>query len=144
MHIGSPDAHANAGHGAERAQPAPRWDAERRELWFNRQLVKRFKWPADNQEKVLAAFEEEGWPGRIDDPLSPQPEQDPKRRLHDTIKRLNRDQTNALMHFRGDGTGEGVIWELARERTQVKGNEQPASLPYSTPTAKLGPMHPSG
>ena len=63
------------------------------------------------------AFEEEGWPAKIDDPLAPQSQQDPKRRLHDTIKCLNRNQKNELLHFRGDGTGEGILWELVgRER----------------------------
>ncbi len=90
----------------------PTWDLERRELCINGMVVKRFKWTAANQEAVLAAFEEEGWPHRIDDPLPPQPEQDSKRRLSDTIKCLNRKQLNELIHFRGDGTGEGVTWEL--------------------------------
>ncbi len=90
----------------------PHWNAERHELKVNRQLVKRFRWPACNQETVLMAFEEEGWPDRIDDPLPPQPEQDSKRRLHDTIKCLNRNQINQALRFHGDGTGEGVLWEL--------------------------------
>ena len=64
-----------------------------------------------NQEAILTAFQEEGWPARIDDPLPPHPEQDPKRRLNDTIKCLNRKQSQSLIHFRGDGTGEAVIWE---------------------------------
>jgi hypothetical protein len=89
----------------------PKWDSERRELRLTGKLVKQFKWPAINQETILAAFQEEGWPRRIDDPLSPAPEIDPKRRLHDTIKCLNRNQKNLLLHFRGDGTGEGVYWE---------------------------------
>ena len=90
---------------------APHWDADSRRLWLNGLLVKRFRLRAVNQEAVLCAFEEDGWPERIDDPLSPQPEQDPKRRLADTIKCLNRKLTNELIHFRGDGTGEGVVWE---------------------------------
>ncbi|WP_146118485.1 hypothetical protein [Blastopirellula marina] len=82
-----------------------------RKLLFDQQLVKRFKWPAVNQEMVLCAFQEEGWPERIDDPLPPQAEQDPKRRLADTIKCLNRKQENHLIHFHGDGTGQGIVWE---------------------------------
>lgn len=92
----------------------PHWDADRRELSVNGLLIKRFKWPAANQETVLAAFAEEDWPFRIDDPLPPQPEVDPKRRLSDTIKCLNRKQHHPLVHFHGDGTGEGVTWELVR------------------------------
>ena len=67
----------------------------------------------------MSAFEEEGWPPRIDDPLSPHPDQDTKRRLSDTIKCLNRKQSNRIIHFRGDGTGEGVIWEFVEESTTL-------------------------
>jgi hypothetical protein len=90
----------------------PRWDGARHELWAGDQLVKQFKGQALNQETILAVFEEEGWPSRIDDPLPLADEIDPKRRLHDTIKCLNRKQRHELIHFRGDGTGEGIIWEL--------------------------------
>ena len=74
-------------------------------------MIKKFKWRAANQERVLAVFEEEGWPARIDDPLPPSPEIDSKRRLGDTIKCLNRNQLAAIVRFLGDGSGEGVIWE---------------------------------
>jgi hypothetical protein len=89
----------------------PRWDAECRELRWGAALVKRFREPALNQELILAVFEEEGWPARIDDPLPNDPGCDPKQRLHDTIKRLNRHQANRLLRFRGDGSGSGVLWE---------------------------------
>ncbi|WP_145352706.1 hypothetical protein [Roseimaritima multifibrata] len=89
----------------------PEWNPQSRRLSFNGAEVKRYKWPAANQEAVLCAFQEEDWPERIDDPLHPQPDQDTKRRLADTIKCLNRKQVNELIHFRGDGTGEGVTWE---------------------------------
>jgi len=90
------------------AQVKPIWDRERRELRLGDIVVKRFKWPAENQELVLNAFEDLGWPPRIDDPLLPHPSICPKRRLHDTLKCLNRKQVNELVKFRGDGTGLGV------------------------------------
>jgi hypothetical protein len=90
---------------------APRWDGERHELRWGAKLVKRFREPALNQELVLAAFEEEGWPPHIDDPLPSPRSCAAKERLHDTIKRLNRHQVNRLIRFRGDGSGSGVIWE---------------------------------
>jgi hypothetical protein len=99
----------------------PHWDAGRRELRLNEVLVKHFKWTAPNQELILAAFEEDGWATHVDDPLLPDPDQDPKRRLSDTIKCLNRNQQNALIHFRGDGTGEGVIWELVHRNAERRG-----------------------
>jgi hypothetical protein len=89
----------------------PRWDAQCRELRWGAKLVKRFREPASNQELILAAFEEEGWPPHMDDPLPNGHDQDAKQRLHDTIKRLNRHQINRLIRFRGDGSGCGIIWE---------------------------------
>ena len=91
---------------------APVWDQKRRELRLGDVIVKRFKWPAGNQEQVLQAFQEEGWPAKIDDPLPPHPNICPKRRLHDTIKCLNRRQINGSLKFRGDGTGQGVLVEI--------------------------------
>ena len=107
----------------------PQWDSDRQELRYEGQLVKRFKAPAPNQESLLAVFEEEGWPPRIDDPLSPHADQDPKRRLLDTIKCLNRNQKHALLHFLGDGTGQGVRWEpisvFADQAREVRRGESP-------------------
>lgn len=107
--VSTDSSNGQAGHNP--SLPVPQWDAESRKLKVEDQLVKRFKWPAANQEAVLCAFQEEGWPERIDDPLPPQPEQNSKRRLADTIKCLNRKQANGLIQFRGDGTGEGIVWE---------------------------------
>jgi hypothetical protein len=89
-----------------------KWDQQRRQLRVGSEIVKEFKLPSPNQETVLMAFEEESWPPRIDDPLPPVPEIDSRRRLHDTIKALNRKQKRALVRFMGDGTGEGIRWEL--------------------------------
>ena len=60
---------------------------------------------------MLSAFEEEGWPRHIYDPLPPKEKLDTKQRLHATIDWLNRNQENRVMRFRGDGTGEGICWE---------------------------------
>jgi hypothetical protein len=90
----------------------PRWDAHRQELYWGMVLVKQFKVPAPNQELILAALEEELWPLRIDDPLPPRADQDSKRRLHDTINSLNRNQKTPVLHFMGDGKGLGIRWEV--------------------------------
>jgi hypothetical protein len=92
------------------AAQQPRWDRERKELYYRGSIVKQFKWPAANQETILMAFEEEGWPKRIDDPLPRKPDMDPINRLHDTIKCLNRNHKKRLLRFSGDGTGEGILW----------------------------------
>jgi len=73
--------------------------------------VKAFDKPAPNQEKVLSAFEEDGWPRHIDDPLSGSGELDPKDRLRFTVRRLNAFQKQPLIRFFADGTGQGIRWE---------------------------------
>lgn len=91
----------------------PLWDDIRHELLLGEFVVKRFKHKSRNQESILATFQEDGWPYKVYDPLSPTKDCDPKRRLNDTIKGLNHHQENALIRFRGDGTGEAVVWELS-------------------------------
>lgn len=90
--------------------PVPHWDPHRRELWLDGMLVKRFRQPSPSQEKVLLAFQKEGWPPSIEDPLSSSPVQNPKRRLNQTIRNLNRSHRNSLIRFGGDGTGQRVTW----------------------------------
>jgi hypothetical protein len=97
----------------------PSWDAARRELRLGDRVVKRYRVPSTSQEVILAAFEEEGWPAAIDDPLPPMEDQDPKRRLRTTIQSLNTNQRSPLLHFRGDGSGERVLWERIDQRATV-------------------------
>ena len=93
------------------SKPQPVWDRERRELRLGDIVVKRFRWPAVNQEGVLNAFSDLMWPSRIDDPL-PRNGVNVKSKLHDTIKCLNQNQEIGLIKFRGDGTGRGVVLEI--------------------------------
>jgi len=93
----------------------PEWDAARHELRVGGELVKQFKLPSPCQETILTAFQEEGWPPRIDDPLPPKAELDPRERLHNTIKALNRHQKQRLLKIKGDGTGEGIMWEAIQD-----------------------------
>ncbi len=96
----------------------PSWDRDRRVLRVDGCIVKQFKVPSPSQEAILTAFEEEGWPAAIDDPLPPHSEQNPKRRLRNTIQSLNANQKNPLLHFRGDGSGERILWELTYDRAE--------------------------
>jgi hypothetical protein len=99
------------GNDAPPALLTPQWDTDRRKLWYREQLVKWYRQPAELQETILTAFEEDGWPPRMDDPLPMVDGIVPRERLHDTLKRLNRDQVTPLLLFRRDGSGEGVTWE---------------------------------
>ena len=112
-------AHPLRGLGTDDSRRAgtlrPHWNCDSRELRYLGHLVKQFKVPSPNQEVVIMSFEEEGWPTCIDDPLPLHSERDPKQRLHDTIRSLNRNQKARLLRFKGNGTGEGVIWEPVNE-----------------------------
>ena len=89
----------------------PEWCPTTRVLKMSGKVVKHFKWPAPNQEILINAFAELNWPDQIDDPL-PRTAVCPKRKLHDTIKCLNRNQAHPLIKFRGDGTGLAARWEF--------------------------------
>jgi hypothetical protein len=97
--------HAHEGRLTNR--DLPHWDPERRQLHFRRQLCKQFKQPAPNQTLILDAFQEAGWPGRIDDPIPPRRESDHRQRLADAVRGLN---LNRHLRFELDGTGEGILW----------------------------------
>ncbi|MGO9113485.1 MAG: hypothetical protein ACLP9L_30000 [Thermoguttaceae bacterium] len=104
--------------GAAEQSAIPAWDGARKVLWLGGQLVKQFKVPSRNQEAILAAFEEESWPPAIDDPLPPEPELEEKRRLRATIQSLNAHHKKHLLHFRGDGSGQRVLWEAVARRAR--------------------------
>jgi hypothetical protein len=88
----------------------PIWDRDRGELRFGRVVVKRFTQPASSQEAILSAFEEEGWPERIDDPLSPSPDQDAPSRLRSAVNNLNRGRRPSPIRFGVCGRGTAVFW----------------------------------
>lgn len=109
------------------AGSCPCWDADRQELRFAGRVVKQFKVPAPNQEMILATFQEEAWPHRVDDPLPPLADTDPKRRLHDTINSLNRSQKQPLLRFLGDGSGQGVRWEPVESAATIEPAPPPSN-----------------
>jgi hypothetical protein len=95
----------------KRAGNTPFYDADKRILFFAGETVKRYRVPAENQELILMAFEEEKWPPHISDPLPGKAGTSAKRRLSDAIKNLNGNQHKRRVRFRGDGRGVGVVWE---------------------------------
>jgi hypothetical protein len=90
----------------------PHWDPALRVLRLGGTVIKRLNRAAPNQEAILSAFQEEGWPARIDDPIPPKDDLVAKCRLRDAIRWLNRNLEPRLLRFYGDGSGEGICWEL--------------------------------
>jgi hypothetical protein len=90
----------------------PCFNREQRLFTWGEHLLKRFRQPCANQEIILCTGEELHWPDWFDDPLPRRKGHNPKVRLHDTIKDLNRRQLGYLIHFKGDGTGMRVGWEF--------------------------------
>ncbi|QDU61032.1 hypothetical protein Pan216_18850 [Planctomycetes bacterium Pan216] len=92
----------------------PVWDRERGQLLFGGQLVRRvsIKEPPTNIELILNSFDEEGWPGQIDDPLPAGPN---RKRLEDTIRSLNRGLRFGggppTIRFHLQGSGTAISWK---------------------------------
>ncbi|MEI8374426.1 MAG: hypothetical protein WCJ35_16500 [Planctomycetota bacterium] len=81
----------------------PQWDADSGELRIGTTIVRKVALRASNLLPVLSCFQEDGWPQRIDSPI-----EDNSQTLHATIRTLNKGL--ALIRFRADGAGEGIIW----------------------------------
>jgi hypothetical protein len=82
-----------------------------RTLSFIGHPVRVYQRYAQFQEIVLAAFEAKSWPARIPDPLPRMVGVHPKKRLRQTIGPLNLKQITPLLHFEGDGSGQGARWK---------------------------------
>ena len=87
----------------------PSWVQQSRHLTFASEVILRLKHDAPNMELILVAFEEEGWPERIDDPLPATNGINRKQHLRDTLRNLNR--RTSRVRFHSDGTGQGIRWE---------------------------------
>jgi hypothetical protein len=88
----------------------PVWDGSAGELHYRGQLVKRFRKTSSNQRVVLEAFQGEGWPEQLEDPLPQDPAGSRKHRLQDTIKNLNRDHQRQLLRFY-TREGGAIAWK---------------------------------
>jgi hypothetical protein len=95
----------------DRPPTLPHWDKDHGELWFGSVLVKRFGQRAANQEAILDAFEEEGWPRFIFNPISPKDDLDDQVRLRRAVTRLNEAQSHPLIRLHVVRGGEEISWE---------------------------------
>ena len=87
------------------AGPRPRWDGENFRLKMGEQVARTLKPSATNCIAILAEFEEEGWPERINDPLPLG--RDPER-LSNTLRTLNKGAVG--IRFSAGGDGESITW----------------------------------
>ena len=90
----------------------PMWAKERNTLLLDGEVIKVVNRPnqAINQIMILDAFQEEGWPTRIFDPLAPRPNDVDSRQLGEAVRSLNKSLQRIT--FRRDSTGEGICWEF--------------------------------
>ena len=93
-----------ASERARRDLTKPVWDGETGELWYRGQMVGRIKRAGTEIMKILATFQDDDWPRRIDDPLDPSPE---TRKLSQAVYSLNK----GLSQIKFRVSGEGIIWD---------------------------------
>jgi hypothetical protein len=95
------------------ARDRPVWNRDTSQLHYRGEIVRRVVSPsrASSICRILDAFQEDGWPERIDDPLPGGPG---AQRLRETIRTLNKGL--AKIRFRADGTSTGIVWEVADTR----------------------------
>ena len=94
---------------SRRLESVPFWDHENRQLWYANRMVREFHPSAFNLMLLLRAFQEDGWPPKIDDPLERSTSKDRSGRLRKAIEGLNKAQRT--LRFWADGTGESIRWE---------------------------------
>ena len=96
----------------------PTWDRENYHLSFMGELARNVSPRARNVIRVLDAFQEEGWPDRIYDPVH-----DDKTRIHYTIASLN--EGLRKLRFHADGTGERIRWAPLKARSDDGAGRKP-------------------
>jgi hypothetical protein len=104
---------------AERDPEKPHWDRRAGELRFRSVVVRRVPkvGRSHNIVPILDAFEEDGWPPEIDDPLTSGGRDDRRRRAVET---LNNRMLKPWMWFECNGDGTGFRWRAKPCRAAKK------------------------
>jgi hypothetical protein len=89
----------------------PKWNETLHELTCGRDIIKRFRQSSPNQEAILTAFEEAGWPSEISDPLPSVAGVKRKKRLQETIRSLNANQKHNFIQFTVGDSAHSVHWQ---------------------------------
>lgn len=84
----------------------PVWYPDRGELRLGNRLIRRVRMTRHptNIRLIIDAFEEAGWPARLDNPLGYG-----KKELYETLRNLNNNLK--VIRFRAQEDGEAVVWE---------------------------------
>ena len=99
----------------------PTWDKALSQLLFDDEVVRKVSPQAANLIKILDAFQEDGWPKKIDSPFSPC--EDGKQKRRDAIRELNKKLRK--IRFESDGSGEGLLWKLADDELPQTSHKTP-------------------
>ncbi|MEI8381036.1 MAG: hypothetical protein WCJ09_12965 [Planctomycetota bacterium] len=91
----------------------PVWNRDSGKLMFEGEIIRRVRTGVGiHITKILDAFEEDGWPERIDSPIL----KTNAGMVHrDAIRKLN--SGLRAIRFRSDGTGDGICWEMISPST---------------------------
>jgi hypothetical protein len=89
----------------------PFYDGDLRTLSYEGRLVKRLRQQADLQEIVLRAFQRQGWPRALKNPLPKDSMVPVETRLHYAIRGLMNAQKEARIRFFRNGTACTICWE---------------------------------
>jgi hypothetical protein len=96
---------------AAASSPLPQWDKDAGELTRDGAVIRKVKPTAHNLRKILACFQEDTWPRRIDSPFSD--DEAGKQALRETVRELNKKLTQ--IQFVCDGSGAGIEWKPRSE-----------------------------
>jgi hypothetical protein len=88
----------------------PTWNESSCELFYRGELIKRFVGPAENQVRVLTAFQLNNWAEIIASPWYLSREINSRKRLLNAVQRLNGIQLNPRLRFHVCGGGKHVRW----------------------------------
>jgi hypothetical protein len=106
--------------GELRAQPdtanghwaKPHWNSSSGVLSFRGMVVKRLSKRATVQRQLLDFCQRNHWKQFLENGIAAIPEGPRrKKRLHDDLAKLNRNQKSPLLRFHGDGSGTSFWWE---------------------------------
>jgi hypothetical protein len=94
------------GESAEKVS-LPVWSRATAQLTYQGKVIRILNAKGKDIRLILDAFEEQGWPSRVDNPL---PGGKDSRKLRRAIENLNKFLTT--LRFSADGAAAGILWHM--------------------------------